>query len=124
MFAENATKSWESYVASDIRLRRDFDSADSSKRETRLKKLLKKQLQDKETLAKFDAKTSSWKLEIQNIEAARIQRHRANSQNVKLFVEADWQKVLAELQRERSLWGEETDPKSRWKLDFVESKVL
>ncbi|KAI8839278.1 hypothetical protein BC829DRAFT_447224 [Chytridium lagenaria] len=123
LFQESASKAWESYTASEQRLAKENLKLWTSKRCSKLKKALKKNAQDRETVSKYRLKTNTWINEMQNLEASRLYRYKSDLSASQTFVDADWAKVIGSLTRERALWGLEQDGNNRWKLDFVEGRA-
>ncbi|KAJ3101502.1 hypothetical protein HDU97_001317 [Phlyctochytrium planicorne] len=123
LFQDSATKTWELYSSNELRLGKENLKLLSTKRCSKLKKALKRISQEKETLAKYHAKTQIWITDMQTLEFGRLNRYKSDLLASQNFVDADWAKVVGSLTRERSIWGLEKDLFNRWKLDFVEGRA-
>ena len=122
LFEENAGKYWERYTNTYIRLAAESKQEERSHRVLKLKKLAKRTKSENDQLAKYTSKSAPWLLNIQRIQRNHFSRFVYDYVCTQKFIISDWQRVCAELVRERAFYGPSADENIRWKLDFTEGR--
>ncbi|KAJ3413074.1 hypothetical protein HDV05_008528, partial [Chytridiales sp. JEL 0842] len=122
-FREAAEKSLESLISAEKRLAEEAQRATEARVDTKMKKLQKEAQTKADIFADYNAKTTSWVSDIQNIEQTKYSRQRQDTASLQSIWGNEWDKISRQMERERLLWEFRRDIPSKWKLDFVEGPM-
>ncbi|ORX90609.1 beach-domain-containing protein [Basidiobolus meristosporus CBS 931.73] len=119
---EHLMKSWDSYLAAEIKVSKDYLKISHGRRLNKLRRLARSKRSAMEVYQRYLVKAQAWSRSIQSLESNRLGKALQDCIDNDEFINAEWGYLSEQLYHQRAIWqsDDQANLNQRWKLDFTE----